>query len=140
MNVFFIIDGILCTPSLDGTILPGITRDSILTLAREKGIPVVHLAQMFQRSGFTLVALKSTGIKNLCTDMKGKSVGVRPSGNEYPAVALFRKCGLTSSLDPKASSPDVIKALADFYDSLDPGQQQKVREMMQRRKGWMARG
>ncbi len=40
MNVFFIIDGILCTPSLDGTILPGITRDSILTLAREKGIPV----------------------------------------------------------------------------------------------------
>ncbi len=40
MNVFFIINGVLTTPSLDGTILPGITRDSILTLAREKGIPV----------------------------------------------------------------------------------------------------
>lgn len=40
MNVFFIIDGVLTTPSLDGTILPGITRDSILTLARGKGLPV----------------------------------------------------------------------------------------------------
>ncbi len=38
MNVFFIIDGVLTTPSLDGTILAGITRDSILTLAREKGL------------------------------------------------------------------------------------------------------
>ncbi len=40
----------------------------------------------------------------------------------------------------QASSPDVIKALADFYDSLDPGQQQKVREMMLRRKSWMGHG
>lgn len=40
MNVFFILDGVLTTPSLDGTILPGITRDSILKIAREKGMPV----------------------------------------------------------------------------------------------------
>lgn len=39
MNVFFIIDGVLVTPSLDGTILPGITRDSILKLAREMNMP-----------------------------------------------------------------------------------------------------
>lgn len=40
----------------------------------------------------------------------------------------------------QAGSPDVITALADFYDSLDAEQQQKVRELMQRRKGWMPRG
>jgi branched-chain amino acid aminotransferase len=40
MNIFFILDGVLTTPSLDGTILPGITRDSILKIAREKGLPV----------------------------------------------------------------------------------------------------
>lgn len=96
----------------------GTTWIADLLTAREKGIPVVHLAQMFQRSGFTLVALKSTGIKNLCTDMKGKSVGVWPSGNEYPAVALFRKCGLTSSLDPKASSPDVTAVSYPFDPAL----------------------
>lgn len=42
MNVFFIIDGVLTTPSLDGTILPGITRDSILQLARDKGMPTAE--------------------------------------------------------------------------------------------------
>ncbi len=42
MNVFFIIDGVLTTPSLDGTILPGITRDSILTIAKDKGMPVAE--------------------------------------------------------------------------------------------------
>ena len=36
----------------------------------------------------------------------------------------------------QVSSPDVINALADFYDSLNPTQQQKVRDFMQRRGGW----
>jgi branched-chain amino acid aminotransferase len=38
MNVFVVRDGRLLTPPLGGTILPGITRDSLLTLAREDGI------------------------------------------------------------------------------------------------------
>jgi NitT/TauT family transport system substrate-binding protein len=96
----------------------GTTWIADLLTAREKGIPVVLIAQMFQRSGFTLVALKSTGIKDLCKDMKGKSVGVWPSGNEYPAVALFRKCGLTSSLDAKASNPDVTAVSYPFDPAL----------------------
>src|SRR5690606_15538768 len=41
MNVFFAFeDGTLVTPPLSGTILPGITRDSLLTLAREDGLEV----------------------------------------------------------------------------------------------------
>jgi branched-chain amino acid aminotransferase len=40
MNIFFVFDdGSLATPPL-GTILPGITRDSILALARDAGTPV----------------------------------------------------------------------------------------------------
>ncbi|MBT8225531.1 MAG: branched-chain amino acid aminotransferase [Dactylosporangium sp.] len=43
MNVFFVYDdGTLVTPSLTGTILPGITRDSVITLAREFGHQVVE--------------------------------------------------------------------------------------------------
>jgi branched-chain amino acid aminotransferase len=38
MNIFFVIGGVAVTPPLTGTILPGITRDSILTLLREMGI------------------------------------------------------------------------------------------------------
>jgi branched-chain amino acid aminotransferase len=41
MNVFFAFDdGTLVTPPLSGTILPGITRESLLTLAREEGLAV----------------------------------------------------------------------------------------------------
>jgi branched-chain amino acid aminotransferase len=41
MNLFFVFaDGSLVTPPLDGTILPGITRDSLLSLARDEGLVV----------------------------------------------------------------------------------------------------
>lgn len=41
MNLFFVFDdGSIATPPLGGTILPGITRESIMTLAREQGIAV----------------------------------------------------------------------------------------------------
>jgi branched-chain amino acid aminotransferase len=41
MNLYFAFDdGSLLTPPLTGTILPGITRDSLLTLAREEGLNV----------------------------------------------------------------------------------------------------
>ncbi len=39
MNMFFLLDGALKTPALNGSILPGITRDSILKLAQSMGIP-----------------------------------------------------------------------------------------------------
>jgi branched-chain amino acid aminotransferase len=40
-NLFFVMkDGTLATPSLEDTILPGITRKSILVLAKEKGIRI----------------------------------------------------------------------------------------------------
>ncbi len=42
MNVFFVIDGEVVTPPLTGTILPGVTRDSVITLCREEGIPVAE--------------------------------------------------------------------------------------------------
>jgi len=37
-------------------------------------------------------------------------------------------------------SPQVIAALADFYDSLRPTQQQKVRDYMEHGHGWFHRG
>lgn len=41
MNLFFVFeDGSIQTPPLGGTILPGITRDALLTLARAEGVTV----------------------------------------------------------------------------------------------------
>ena len=43
MNIFFVFeDGSLATPPLTGSILPGITRDSIITLANEAGREVIE--------------------------------------------------------------------------------------------------
>ncbi len=40
MNVFFYIDNVLYTPKLEGSILPGVTRDSVINLARSMGVTV----------------------------------------------------------------------------------------------------
>lgn len=42
MNVFLVRNGQLITPSFDQDILEGITRDSVLTIARDLGIPTVE--------------------------------------------------------------------------------------------------
>lgn len=41
-NTFLVADGTIFTPPVNGTLLSGITRASILTLARDAGIPVVE--------------------------------------------------------------------------------------------------
>ncbi len=40
MNIFFLLDDTLVTPALSGSILPGITRDSVIHLAKDWGIKV----------------------------------------------------------------------------------------------------
>lgn len=40
MNIFFVIDDELVTPMLNGSILPGITRDSVITMAKKWNIKV----------------------------------------------------------------------------------------------------
>lgn len=40
MNVAFVINDTVITPQLSGTILPGITRDSVLTLLKDMGVKV----------------------------------------------------------------------------------------------------
>jgi branched-chain amino acid aminotransferase len=41
-NLFIVKNGTLVTPPLVSSVLPGITRDTVITLARRKGIPVVE--------------------------------------------------------------------------------------------------
>jgi branched-chain amino acid aminotransferase len=41
-NIFLLRDGVLITPSVTANILEGITRDTVITLARDLGIPVLE--------------------------------------------------------------------------------------------------
>jgi branched-chain amino acid aminotransferase len=42
MNIFIVRNGTIITPGFEQDILEGITRDSILTIARDMGIPVIE--------------------------------------------------------------------------------------------------
>lgn len=42
MNLFFVVDGEVITPSLEGTILPGITRHSLIRILKDHDIPVTE--------------------------------------------------------------------------------------------------
>lgn len=48
MNIMFVIDDKIITPALQGSILPGITRDSVLKLAAQMGMPVEERAIAIQ--------------------------------------------------------------------------------------------
>lgn len=49
MNIFFVYqDGSLVTPELTGTILSGITRDAVITLARHEGRTVIERPVTFE--------------------------------------------------------------------------------------------
>ena len=61
--------------------------------AREKGVPLVNIAQPFKRSGMQLTCRAETGVKQP-SDLKGRTLGVWFSGNEYPFLAWMAKLGL----------------------------------------------
>ncbi|THF87320.1 ABC transporter substrate-binding protein [Deinococcus sp. KSM4-11] len=100
-----------------GTADFGTTWITDLLTARQQGLPVVHIAQLFQKSGYTLVSLKTKDITKPA-DLMGKKIGVWPSGNEYPAVALLKKNNMTSSLDSTVANPSVQAVTYPFDPSL----------------------
>ncbi len=61
--------------------------------SREKGSPVVNIAQPFKHSGLMLTCRKETGIASPA-DFKNKTLGVWFFGNEYPFMAWMAKLGL----------------------------------------------
>ena len=54
--------------------------------AREKGLPLVNIAQPFKHSGMMLTCLKETGIKTP-EDFRGHTLGVWFFGNEFPFLS-----------------------------------------------------
>jgi len=63
---------------------------------REKGVPLVNIAQPFQKSGMMLTCRKETGITKP-EDFKGKTLGVWFAGNEYPFLSWMSTLGLSTA-------------------------------------------
>jgi NitT/TauT family transport system substrate-binding protein len=70
---------------------------SLLT-SQEQEMPLVQIAQIFQKSGLVLVSKKDAGISTPA-DLKGKKVGNWMGGNEFEILALFDKYKLDPNKD-----------------------------------------
>ena len=80
---------------------------------REKGVPIVNIAQVFKTSGMQLTCRKDSGIKTPA-DFKGKTLGVWFSGNEYPFLGWMDKLGLKTT-----GGADGVKVLKQGFN-VDP--------------------
>ena len=80
---------------------------------REKGVPLVNIAQPFKRSGMELTCRADTGIKSP-KDFKNKTLGVWFSGNEYPFLAWMAKLDIKTD-----GSPGGVKVLKQGFN-VDP--------------------
>jgi NitT/TauT family transport system substrate-binding protein len=63
--------------------------------AREKGLPVVNIAQPFKTSGLMLTCWKDSGITSVA-DFKGRTIGVWFFGNEYPFLSWMSQEGIST--------------------------------------------
>lgn len=105
MNVMFLVDNTLITPSIGSTILNGITRDSVLTLARERGINVeerrVSVEEIMQ-------ALKEGRLR--------EAFGVGTAATIAP-IAMIQNDGvdyMLPALENRPFVPSILKELTDI--------------------------
>jgi branched-chain amino acid aminotransferase len=94
MNIFFVLRGELVTPPLSGSILPGVTRDTVLTLARERP---VDIEEVLKGAGDgTLTEAFGSGTAAVISPVgafsfRGKEVAVSGGKAGELAVRLFRE-------------------------------------------------
>ncbi len=101
MNVFFVIGDTVITPPLGGTILPGVTRDSALTVLRDLGVRVVErsisLKEIFAaHQAGSLRECFGTGTAATVSHVRrirhrDREIELPPPGNESPGSVLRRQ-------------------------------------------------
>jgi NitT/TauT family transport system substrate-binding protein len=64
--------------------------------ARERGVPLVNVAQFFDRSGMMLTCRADSGIESP-EDFAGHTLGVWFAGNEYPFLSWMSQLGFSTS-------------------------------------------
>ena len=78
--------------------------------AREKGVPLVNVAQPYKNAGLEIICPVDSPIKKV-EDFKGHTIGVWFYGNEVPFFALMNKYGLKTE-----GGADGVKVLQQSFD------------------------
>ncbi|MCZ4091817.1 ABC transporter substrate-binding protein [Sinorhizobium psoraleae] len=80
---------------------------------REKGVPLVNIAQPFKKSGMMLTCLKESGVTSP-DNFKGKTLGVWFFGNEYPFLSWMSQLKI-----PTDGGPEGVTVLKQGFN-VDP--------------------
>ena len=125
-------EGFYDEENLDVTILPGgpdIAPEQVLAgggadvittwmaaalAARERGLPLVNIAQPFKTGGLQLTCLRETGVETP-EDFPGRTLGVWFFGNEYPFYAWMAQLGVATD----GADEDGVEVLRQAF-SADP--------------------
>ena len=93
MNLFIVFrqeDGTLelVTPPLDGMILPGVTRDSVLSLARSHAAGTLRIPNLTSK---LVVSERGVTMKEICDAVQsGRLVEMFGSGEFFPLIFYWR--------------------------------------------------
>ncbi len=79
-------------------------------VAREKGVPLINIAQPYQKSGLQMICPKDGPVKTEA-DFKGHTLGVWFFGNEYPFFAWMNKLSLKTD-----GGKDGVTVLKQSFD------------------------
>jgi len=81
--------------------------------ARERGVPLVNIAQPFTASGLMMTCLAESGVKTPA-DFPGRTLGTWFFGNEYPFLSWMSKLGIATD-----GSPGGVEVLKQGFN-VDP--------------------
>jgi NitT/TauT family transport system substrate-binding protein len=79
-------------------------------VAREKGVPLVNIAQPYEKAGMEMVCPADGPVKST-DDFPGHTLGVWFYGNEYPFFAWMNKLGYSTD-----GGPDGVTVLKQSFD------------------------
>ena len=82
----------------NGTAQIGVNWVASLLPHQAEGMPLIQIAQIYQKSGLLLVTKKDSGIQSPA-DLAGKKVGNWMGGNEFEILALFDKYNFDPNSD-----------------------------------------
>ncbi len=99
----------------------GVTGADQVLIARDKGIPLIAVACIYQKTPFVLFSLKSSGITSI-KDFPGKRIGVKLGGNEELTYrAMLEKAGVSSKSFTEVPVKFDISPLLDGKVDVWPG-------------------
>ncbi len=99
----------------------GVTGADQILIARDKGVPVVAVACIYQKTPFVLFSLKSSGITSI-KSFPGKRIGVKLGGNEELTYrAMLEKAGVSSKGFTEVPVKFDISPLLDGQVDVWPG-------------------